>query len=339
MTHLLNTLSRATARATAAQFVAEAMTGKPPHNPTAALHDLKQSHPDERTLASLVEALEPTTAANRGAPWHARAALRDVLDPAFIALSRAYPEPTHRALVRMIPAKDFKSQRIVLGLDGFRLSEVLSNAEIPKITASEVETTTATLRTLAAIFSVSRQDVVNDEALGYLRTVGESLIGAAYRQEAEELFALLEANGNLPDGAPWFDSSNTATGPSEVTALAAGIQKFHEQQYPSGAYVDATPFLLLCPPSWSVMLSDTLVDLALVRPPITVMKSPHITAAYLIADPARNPCVGLLGMGETPVLSTGKPPLKSDAALQLKIEHSFRSVALSRYGIVRIEKT
>ena len=334
--HMLQRLAPATARAAVAQYVASELTGRPPSNPVPAYHDLCACNADDRQLAALIDAIEPS---GQRVPWHARAALTEALDPGFELVSRQYPIPAHRAIVRRIRALNFRPQRLVLGLDGLDVFEIGEAGPIPRTTNPNAETAEASVRHWGSIVTVSRQELVNDGALGYLSAVGESLVAAAYRKEQAETMQLLETGATLADGEAWFDSTNSVTEASEVTALAAGIEKFHQQQFANGSYVGATPAYLVCPPDWSIILSDVLADMALTRPTITVMKSPHITSAFLLADPAMTPAVGLLTLNDQPMLTSGKPPLKSDMGLLLKVEHAFRAVPLSRRGIVKITKS
>lgn len=335
-THILSRLAPAAARVAAQQYVAAQLTGRPPITPTPGYEDLAASHEDSRRLPAIVEALAPNQPT---VPWYARAALHEILEPGFDLIRRQYPTPAHRAFVRRLPAKDYLDHRLVMGVDGLTVTEVGELAEFPKLTHLDLTTATARPKTYGMIAPITRPELTNDRDLGLLRGIGEAMVAAAYRAEAEAVFGVLESNPTLADGAPLFGEGNSATGPSEVTALANGIEKFHAQQFANGQFVGAQPAFLVCPPNWSVLLSDTLVDLALTRPTVTVLKSPHISSAYLLADPARTPTIGLLTLTDAPSLSTAKGKMNTDVAMQMKVEHVFRAVALSRYGIVKISKT
>lgn len=335
---LLRRLAPASAKAAVQQSIALAMTGQRPSAPAAAFNDLQSLPPDARRLEHLIEGISGNGPDAR-APWYARAALlAEVLDPIFSVVSREFPTPTHRAFCRVIPAPNFRTQRLLLSIDGLRVHEIADGGEVKNVLADDlgINYATTAIRSYGALFSVSRRAMLNDGAMDYLGRIGEALVAAAYREEERQLYALLESNPTMSDGEPLFADGNSASGPGAVAALIDGVQKFHEQQFPTGEFVSAQPAFLILPPSWAVTISDVLAEMALQRPPIAIVKSPHVSAAYLLASPMRAPTIGLLVLNPAPALALGKPRAATDMAADLKVEHDFAPLALSRAGIVKI---
>jgi hypothetical protein len=83
-------------------------------------------------------------------------------------------------------------------------------------------------------------------------------------------------------------------------------------------------------------LSDILVNIA--ANGLRVLKSGRITSAYLFANPAECPSLGLAGFGDIrPAIElNNRIKLSSNAGAELKVRHEYSAVPLSRVGVVKM---
>jgi hypothetical protein len=303
-----------------------------------AANDLSRLANYDTGLAELVEGLEP----NAASPWHARASFHEITTAAAQTLSRAVAPPLHRAFTAVIQADDFKTVTAKFSWYGTDLVEIPEHAEYPVAFADAGESDTAAGRVskYGAAVAITRVELIEDRRLGFLGRMTEALVGSAYRKEASLIYGALEVNANLSDGAPWFDASNTASAASVPTAIAAGFDLLHEQTFPNGDYVDPTPAVLVVPTAWHVLATDMIHDLVLQK--LAVITSPRVTSAYLFADPAQCPAVGLLalapgGVPEIRIQQRPKSGFLTDTAALAKVTHAIAPLPLSRRGVVKIE--
>lgn len=337
--HFLNRLPPAVARRAATQFLTETLTGKPTANADHVLADLRSLADDDRSLESLVRAVSPDEA-NRSSPtpWYTRSGLTDLLNPALTVVSREFPTPDHRAFCRVIPARNYMEQKYLTALDGLTVEEIIEGGEFTEIREStlDIEYETSTLKRYGSILSLTIETVTNDLS-GVFAKSADSLIASCYRKEATEVYSALESGTTLHDGAAWLDATNSVDGATPVAALANGFQALAEQTFTSGEYLDASPSVLVIPSSWNITASDVLADVLLSyqTTPIRVIRSGRVTSGYLFADPARTPAIGLSGFDLTPTIDINN---KRSAAygLQMRVEHAFSVVPLSRRGVVKM---
>jgi hypothetical protein len=344
--HLLTRLAPSTATRAAQQFLTRQIAPTHAETPLPAVLDLEALPTEERTLQQMVEALNPADSHRAGQiPWTQRTALVDVLTPALNVLERSYPQPAHRAFTQIVPVMNFREQTFITGLDGLTLSVVPEHGEYQRVNERSigVEIETAAMKVYGLILTLSRETLTNDSASRFFASAANALTGAAYRHEIGTVYGLLESNPNMADGQPWFDSSNSVTKPSILGALESGFSLFAGQQFQSGEYVDCQPGVLVVPASWSIMASDILSDILLSvgTGRLQIIKSGRISSAYLFANPAECPSIGLAGFGEVrpSVELNNRIPLNSNAGLELKIRHEYAAVPLSRVGVVKMSLT
>jgi hypothetical protein len=335
MQHYLERLPGAVAKRAATQFVTETLTGRPTANADLVLSDLRSLADEDRTLEQLVRAISPDEPGRSSpTPWFQRSAFDDLLTPAVTVIARDFPPPDHRSFTRLVQARDYRSQEFLAGVDGISLEPVTESGELTDFNLASLsfDTTTATVRRFGRIATIPVEQFVNDAArvFGSLAT---SLVRAAYRLEAASTFAVLEANPTLNDGDTLFVSSNTATGATAVGALESGLAKFAEQAVSPGAYAAVQPRTLVLPASWP-SLSVEISHLAARN--VRVLVSPHVTSAFLLADPNEAPTLALFVFGDGRPRVEINPRRSARYGAQLSVEHAFDVQAVSRVGVVKM---
>ena len=336
--HYLSRLPSAVARRAATQFVTETLTGKPTPKADPALIDLRALHQDDKTLEKLV--METSTDGNfrsSPTPWYTRAAFDDLLNPAVGVIARDFPTPDHRSFTRVIPARDYRSQEFLAGIDGLALEAVNEAGELSdfNLASLEFDTSTATVRRYGRIVTLVVEQFVNDDGRVFANLTA-SLVKAAYRLEAEHTYGVLTANPTLSDGDTLFVSGNSATGATVAAALDEGLEKFASQTVSTGAFAALQPRALVIPPDWS-SLGLEIANLA--ARGVRVLVSPHVTSAYLLADPAEAPTVGLFVFGTGTPRVEINPKRSARYGVQLSVEHAFDVQAVSRVGVVKMTVT
>jgi hypothetical protein len=333
--HFLTRLPPAVAKRAAAQFVQEQVTGSLTKNADPALLDIRSLDDGERSLEALVRAISPDEP-NRSSPsaWYTRSGLADLLGPALNVVSREYPAPDHRSFCRVIPARNYQQQKYLTALDGLSVEEIREGGEFQDIREStlDIEYETSSLKRYGSILSLTVESVTNDLSGVFARSA-DALIASCYRREATEVYSALESGATLHDGHAWFDATNSVSSASVTAALTDGIAALAEQTYSDGGLVDAQPAVILVPAGWGVTGSVELANLA--ARGIRVMTSGRVQSGYVFADPARTPALGLSGFSLTPTIDLNN---RRSAAygLQMRVEHAFSVVPLSRRGVVKM---
>jgi hypothetical protein len=336
--HYLTRLSPAAARRSAQALLVEQMSGKPADMADPALSDLRSLPDDARSMEALVRAVDPDER-YRSSPtaWYTRAGFTDLLGPALQVVSREYPAPDHRAFCRILPARNYMSQQFLTGIDGTTVDEIREGGEFQDVREStlDIEHESARLKRYGSILSLTVETVANDDSGVYARAA-EALIASCYRKESASVYSTLEAGATLADGDAWFDATNSVTSASATAALTDALELFHGQTYVSGEFVDAQPAVIVVPAGWDIASSLELANLS--ARGIRVMVSGRVQSGYVFADPARTPALGLAGFSLTPTIDLNN---KRSAAygLQMRVEHAFSVVPLSRRGIVKMSLT
>ena len=127
------------------------------------------------------------------------------------------------------------------------LPEVIEHEEIPMM-SPEDGGETATLRTYAALFGVTRPTIVNDD-LGLIRDRAGRVGRAARRSLGDALVNLLTTNGNLADGVALFhaDHGNLGNTALASASLDAAWTALASQADASGAALGLMPQYLVTP--------------------------------------------------------------------------------------------
>lgn len=335
MQHYLQRLPGAVAKRAASQYLQEQMTGKQTQHADPALADLRALHADQRSLEAMVTAISPDERHRSSpTPWFTRSGFDDLLNPAVGVIARDFPTPDHRSFTRVIPARDYRSQEFLAGIDGLALEAVNEAGELTDFNLASLafDTSTSTVRRYGRIVTIGVEQFVNDDG-GVFANLTASLVKAAYRLEAERTYDVLTANPTLSDGDTLFISNNTATGATVAAALDDGLEKFASQTVSTGAYAAVQPRTLVIPPDWS-SLGLEIANLA--SRGVRVLVSPHVTSAYLLADPAEAPTVGLFVFGTGTPRVEINPKRSARYGVQLSVEHSFDVQAVSRVGVVKL---
>lgn len=333
--HFLTRLPPAVARRAAAQFVQEQVTGMATKNADPALLDIRSLDDGERSLEALVRAISPDEHGRSSpTPWYTRSGLTDLLGPALTVVTREFPAPDHRAFCRILPARNYMEQKFLTALDGLQVEEVIEGGEFEDIREStlDIEHETTTIKRFGSILSLTVESITNDLSGVFARSA-DGLIAACYRKEASAVYGALENGATLNDGQAWFDSSNTVTSASVTAALADGLEALAGQTYGDGELVDAQPSVVVVPAGWDVNSSIELSNLS--ARGIRILTSGRVSSGFVFADPARTPALGLAGFSLTPTIDLNN---RRSAAygLQMRVEHAFSVVPLSRRGIVKM---
>lgn len=337
---LLARLSPAARDRAVSDYLLELVTGKAAPNPHPAVADLLALPVSDRSLGEITRAMS----GGGQVPGLARGLLSDILGPALNTLSRQYPAPVHRSIVAIEQVPDYRQQKFATGLDGISMADLSDASPIPIDTEADIgfEYSTGKLKRIGKILRLSRQTITNDATSRFFRNAGQAMIASCYRREADDLFAWLESNPTMADGAPMFDATNTITktGWQRLQAVLDALDLFNGQRYDSGELVRTAPRIFLQPPRWHIEATDLTHDLLL--QPLEIITVPGLTNAYFIADPAAFPVIALIGLTEqiTPLLETnGKISMVRDTGLELKATHDYGFVPLTRRGIVRLTVT
>lgn len=338
---LLDRLAPAARERVLKEYVQELLTGRKAENPHPGTADILSLPAHDRTLGAIIDGMERGGQTNPSMPQYSRELLSSVLDPALISLSKAYPQPQHRAFCSIQQVPNYKRQSFIGGFDALTVGPLNELSEIPVTNSDAIsfELERGTVTQFGRVLRIPRRDITNDGSGAFFRGAGNALMAAAFRREATSVYTLMESGATLRDGQPWFDASNSTTQPSALGAIEKGVELFAEQQYPNGEYVDNTPAVLVVPASWVIRISDSLVDLALNLGRLTIIRTGRVQSAYMFANPAAHPAVVLAGLdtGVMPELETNtRPKLALDVGLELRVLHSFAAIPVSRLGVVKM---
>jgi hypothetical protein len=336
---LLSRLSPAAAQRAVREYLHALITGEESPSAHPAVADLRSLPTDDRSLPAIIDALSRGTGP---IPDMARSVLADTLNPALVTLGKSYPLPVHRSFVSIQQVPDFKRQSFIGGLDGLTLDPLNEHATLPVTDTNAIsyELETGTVRQYGRVLRVARRHIVNDGS-GFFRSAADALAAAAFRAEAGAVYGLLETGATLRDGAAWFDATNSVSSPSIMGAMEEGFELFADQRLSNGDFLDATPGVLLIPPTWSMQIGDTITDILLnvANGGLRIIKTGRVSTGYLIADPRQLPVIVLAGLSSDvrpTIEANNKPKLNLDTGLELRCLHDFGVVPVSRSGIVRM---
>ena len=174
--------------------------------------------------------------------------------------------------------------------------------------------------------ALTRQSIINDD-LGGLMRIATKIGRAAARTVGDDVYDVINANGNMTDGTAIFASSKgnlAGTGAAiSVATLSAAKKAMRTQKDPDGNdYLDIQPSILLVPVALedhanTIMMSETDFSQSNSRKPnihrntMTVVSDPRLdgasaTAWYTIADPMDVPLleVAFLDGNQTPYMES-----------------------------------
>jgi hypothetical protein len=140
-------------------------------------------------------------------------------------------QPQYRRYARIENMPDFRP-RLLKGLNALRgYGHVGDHGEYPGMRRTERPGASLVIDTYGAIYSITRQAIINDDTGELLNRIPADMGYQAARFVAETIVALVVSNPTAPDGNPMYYSGrgNTVTAALSEDALAAAIT-FMEQQ-------------------------------------------------------------------------------------------------------------
>ena len=169
----------------------------------------------------------------------------------------------------------------------------------------------------------------------WLTTVPPGVLQSEYRDEAADLFVLLEANPTMADGNPAFGAGNSAAGALDFATLLA---LFRAQKVRGGERVlGSEPRYLVTPAAQELAMRKEL-KAADLSDSIEVISRADVSNLYLIGDPIISPCLFRVGLTEIPNLSVRTVP-RGAGDVAVTCEDAYIFSVGSRYGICRMTPT
>jgi phage major head subunit gpT-like protein len=255
--------------------------------------------------------------------------------------------------------RDFKAVTIYSLVGNFTYEEVGVTGEIKHKTLSELPYA-ARIKTFAAMLSITRQDIINDD-LGALTQVPRQL-GRGAALKLNDVFW-----GTFLNNAAVFNTTNKnvlaagAGSALSLTSLAQAMTLFADQIGPDGEPLAATPRILLVPSSLYITArqlmqstyiagnttaNTTQLSENVLAGTLTVVTSPYMsnskytgfstTAWYVLASPADIPVVEVqfLNGKQTPTLDQAEADF-SHLGIQIRGVHDFGASLMEYRGGVR----
>lgn len=172
---------------------------------------------------------------------------------------------TYRAISREVQGvDDFRVRNRIALSEGPNLEQVLENGEVTFGSFGD-EKQTLSLLTYGKAIPITRVMMINDD-IDALSRIPRMFGAAAARLENEKAWALLTANGNMPDGTALFhaDHGNLAGsgGAISVTTVGAGQSAMRLQTGPDGnATLNLVPKYLIVPSAKALLASQVVAPI------------------------------------------------------------------------------
>ena len=187
-----------------------------------------------------------------------------------------------------------------------------------------------------ARFLVSRQMLINGDA-DIITSATEQLSGHAARIEAAQIAAVIQANGNLGDGAPLIGAGNSVSGGvATITGLGNAAAKLRTNTTGVGNVGNIKPAFWVVPGDSEIAAAATVASLYAGVPGIQVICNPWLPsgASYLLGDPAIAPVIARMALNfpNTPSVSRVRTPLTYDGQA-FRFEFITGIQAIGRNGI------
>jgi len=249
------------------------------------------------------------------------------------------------ALAKPLSVNDFRASTSIVVSGAPPLLLVPENAEFTHGTIG-MDSVAYKVSTYGRLFALTRQAIINDD-LGAFAAAIEAWAGGVADLERAFLISLLTTGPLMSDGQPLFhaDHGNLAGsgGAISVASLSAGREAMRKQKGIEGrGNVQAVPKYLVVGPAKETEAEQALADLNAqqasdVNPfagKLTLVVENDLVgnAWYLMADPARNPVMGLVNLrgAEQPFVDS-RTGFEVDG-VQHKIRHDLGAVALDWRG-------
>ncbi len=254
--------------------------------------------------------------------------LSDVANKKLLAAYRAQPIIADR-LCAKADLNDFKTAQRYRLTDVGDLQQVAPDGEIKHGSFTE-DGATNKLETYATLFTLTRQNIYDDDLGAFLRAPAYMGNRAAHKVD-QLFFARLAANPTQADGNALFSAAHgnygTGTGSAlDLASLKAGVAAFRKQKDADKQPINVMPKFLVVPVDLEIAAEELVNGLqvvvagstdvarpafnALSRYGLQVVGSPYLTSAtgwYLFADPAALPAfeIGYLRGKRTPTVERG----------------------------------
>ncbi|HRQ59634.1 MAG TPA: hypothetical protein PLN31_19630 [Azoarcus taiwanensis] len=215
-----------------------------------------------------------------------------------LVVIRYQQESEHRGLCKDIPVQNFKpvnlpSIDVNLDLDELNEGAEYRSGAILLERAGE----TAQLHTLARDVRITRHAIQNDD-LGIIEAIFTGFGAAASRAEAQALYGLLEANGDLADEAPVFDAvfGNVTAEAFGETGVGEAIELLRKQESEGGNVINARARHLVVAADLELAAHKLVRDCGL---RLDVIATPWLPDGryYVKADAEMFPVLGRLYLG------------------------------------------
>lgn len=185
------------------------------------------------------------------------------------------------------------------------------------------------------VVAISREAIINQQAPDWGRTVA-ALGASAARIEAGLLATALEANGDLEDGAPLFDTPNTVAETFAKEKLFLAMSALRKQPLETGAPAGWRAAHLLVAANIEGQAIDVVYTAGLA---VKVAVLPGLPDGrwYLLADAQVAPTIAVLRMPRATLplaVEALKPPLNLDGAA-VRVSANLGVAILRRHGIVK----
>jgi hypothetical protein len=262
--------------------------------------------------------------------------LPEIVDAVIQKLPTQNQQPLHRKLTRFCKAIDYKPHDLLLIIDNLRVVVLGENVPVPQ-TPLKGLLVTGSIKSHRARVVLSRQALLGGTVT--LNEVPKLLIDAAYREESEQVYSVLELNANLPDELPLFGEGNTAHG-SSLVDLGAALTVFRSQKTmaTSGELTCLEPRYLIVPAAQEIPAYKELFACGLTGK-IEVVSTAFVTSTFLLADPLQAPVLIRLSLTDNPFIESKPASFQSDSAIAIDVYNDYKILPVSRLGAVKLQVT
>jgi hypothetical protein len=262
-------------------------------------------------------------------------------------------DDTLNRICRPLPQDDLKANIISDITIDTDLDEMNEGGEKPLLMGKVSDRQTNRMKSWGLAILVQRRDIVNNDQALIARLFAEAG-QLAQRHEIKRVISYLESNPTLPEldskrgsDRPWFtaDDGNLVAGSADAAGLDAGLQALRNQKAANGDAENIKGRYILAPGSDEYTLSKAVHESGL---DLDVIVHPNISADhfYILADPARQPAIGVQFLGpadarevRTWILSqVRKMPVQYDG-IGYTLDVDLAPMAISRKGIVKVAST
>ena len=255
-------------------------------------------------------------------------------------------QPQYKRYARVESTPDFRERRL-RGLNGFtKPGYVGDHGDYPVIARSERNPTSLVVDTYGALYSITRQAIINDDSNELLNSAPTEMGDAAAQFVVETIIALIESNPYAPDGARMYNTTRGNQGSAALSedSLVDGIQWLAKQTDDAGRRIRVEAKALVVPTPRLQLIANRILNsqmtgtvlsysgaagagtgvfdkgnmnpLAGILPGDAVVYDPYLTDTtdwYLFADPSRVPsfAVGFLNGQEAPQVFLKEPQVST----------------------------